>query len=127
VLTPERSLGNVRQVVWQALGDRDEIEDLLQYVGGIGKQYATGWGEVDAFRVLPCDADPATCGFAYRGGPARNVPVPMLATLGIASDIVVRGRIEPPYAIADGTMEVAAPLLKHLVVSEDEAREAFRY
>ena len=126
-LTKERVLGNVRSVVWQALGDAAEIEDLLAYVSFLGKQYATGWGEVANFEVLPSRASPETCGLVLNGGPARNLPVDMLASLGIAGDIVVTGRIEPPYGASHGTLSVAMPSFAGLIVAEHEARAAFAY
>ncbi|MGY3581957.1 hypothetical protein ACVIGB_001120 [Bradyrhizobium sp. USDA 4341] len=123
----ERVLGNVRQVVWQALGDAAEIEDLLSYVTCIGKQYATGWGEVAEFSALPSEADPKLCGLAIGGKASRNLPVGMLEALGLQSDIVVKGRVEPPYAMLDGTVDIAAPSLRNLIMTEEEVREAFVY
>jgi hypothetical protein len=126
-MVTERVLGNVRYVVWQALGDAAAIEDLLAGVSFLGKQYATGWGEVDGFEILPCDAQLSTCGLVFDGGPARNMPVGMLAELGIAGDVVVTGRVEPPYGAQHDVVSIAMPSFERLKVSEDRAREAFAY
>jgi hypothetical protein len=123
----ERVLGNVKSVSWQGVGDIAEIEELCSYVMSIGKQHATGWGEVDHFKIHECGASAETCGLAAGGRALRNLPVDMLAALGIASDIVFKGRLEPPYATRDGLHDVTGPALKDLTMSEVEARRLLSY
>lgn len=124
----QRVVGNVRQVVWQAVGDAAEIEDLLGFVGTLGRQHKTGWGEVERFEILPSEADPSTCGLAAGGKAVRNLPVGMARDIGVETGQVLKGRLEPPYALAEGgAVDVFAPTLAQLTMSEEKARETFLY
>lgn len=62
-------------LTWWCVGDKDGIEDLLQYCHHLGKKRAHGMGKVRAWKVEQCA--PWDDGFpvVLDGKPLRNLPV----------------------------------------------------
>ena len=61
-------------VTWDAEGDADKIEALLNSVSFIGAHRARGYGEIDSITIDSGDLDGLT---DYDGSPMRPIPVDM--------------------------------------------------
>lgn len=119
---------NVPRIVFQALGDPEIVLDLLSSeIACIGKMHRTGWGRVDRFEVAPSRADPSTCGLAAGGAPLRYLPPGLAASLGLRSEIVIQGRLAPPYGLSADLSPVVAPSPAALIVDRLQAAELLQY
>ena len=83
------------QIIWYALGERDEIELILSTVTSIGKKRRRGYGRVRRWEIDRVDEDLSV----WSGDEImRPVPVQLLAALGIAGDFETDYTgYRPPY------------------------------
>ena len=127
-LADETTYQGVTAVVFQALGDREAVEEIMSdEIRTLGKMHRTGWGAIDRFETWDCGAESETCGLIAGGAPMRNLPVAMAQKFGIDITDAYPARIEPPYALAADRQKVVGPTMADLVMVEHEARELLAY
>lgn len=123
-LAEEPFYANVAQVVFQALGDRDAVLELVSdEIASLGKMHRTGWGAVDDFETEDCDADPAYCGLAAHDQPLRNLPLPLARSLGLDCSQAFHGRTRPPYMRRTDDELIVGPSMADIMTDRIQVRQ----
>lgn len=120
-----RTLSGVREVIWQAVGDRDGIMDLLSQVPGIGTLRNRGFGQVADWEVEACEADAVGAGWFADGKVLRRLPSSVVRSYldAIPEGVSLRlDRLQPPFWDDQEEIEVVAPMLKSMTMTIREAR-----
>lgn len=86
-------------VIWHAVGDPDQIADLLTALPAIGRRRGTGEGTVLAWDITPCpEADPIRHGHCHPDHTlGRPAPYACAAALDLPTDRTGTAGLRPPY------------------------------
>lgn len=95
------------KVTWWCVGLPVEIEALLMLVTGLGKRRAVGLGAIREWLVEPCDPWPGFPVLSADGEAMRNLP---LDTPGLKTFDLAHERVEPPFWMHAGRVEMARPV-----------------
>lgn len=94
-------VGACSSVTWLAVGDVDQVRELVESIGSIGKKRAAGEGRVLRWEVTAAeDLDEVSAGHLHADGTLGR-PVPAACRERLGDDVVDGGRgragIRPPY------------------------------
>lgn len=94
-------------MVFYALGDLDQVREILSTVRAVGSQRGSGKGEVSQWTVEPCDE---WDGFPVLrdGRPLRHLPGDHQ---GVTDGEKRIGRLSPPYWWPENRVEIWCPLV----------------